>query len=127
MDEQRLLKLALIGSCFGLFTLFGLFMLIEIPEYEINDLLGMADNTPVRVFGTVHDVHETDKVVRFNLGVQRWEEAEAIHFKRSSEQLGIASGDVVHVYGQWYDERIIVERVEVSENSRKDQASLECP
>lgn len=96
MQEQTLLKIALISTIVGLMFLFIYSQTIDLKMVENIDQAKV--NEPVKIEGTIEQITTTDKAVFLKLSGYQWNTFDVILFPE--EQLSLNQGDKVEIYGK---------------------------
>ena len=98
MKEKTLLKIAVLSSVLGLLILFFISSYIPIQEINIDRIDEMDIGEPVKIYGEILKVGESDKVLFLQIGQEKIEKVEVILFKDSDFDL--KEGNYVEIIGE---------------------------
>lgn len=113
MKDEKLLKISLITTILGLFILFMVSQYQEDKAYRIDEISELDDNERLVTYGRVENIKETDKALSIDITEIKKIRQNAVMFKDNNKSSGINNGDYVMIKGEKYNEKIIVEEIEI--------------
>lgn len=117
MKDQDLLKISLITSIIGIFCLFIFLQLSEDEYMSIENFTKKIQNEKIDVLndvyliGLVENIDENNKTILLDLVEYKRIKQKAIMFKENSNLIGINDGDIVELNGNYYNGKIILDKI----------------
>ncbi len=116
MEDDTLLKISLLTSIVGIFSLFLFLQLEEVEYMSVKNFADMSSQedamNDVYIIGIVENINENNKTLLIDLVEYQKIKQKAILFKEDSKLIGINDGDIVEINGNWFNGKLVLNDIE---------------
>jgi hypothetical protein len=112
MDDDILLKISLVSACIGLFSMFIVQSIAELPEYNVSEVKDAKENKDLYVNGKVTGFYEGEKSASIRISECRLIDQDIVYFKDNPDSINVTKGDQIRILGSKYQGKLIAEKIE---------------